>query len=608
MNRQRNRISQSSKGEEVIALCAMGVFIFLVAGVWTSLHLGDFIAHLKVPTANPVVLVIDLLTRKTRWPTPATFIALAELLVAVGLGSSCSVAVLRHRSSRELVDRLARRLPRNTKALRRYTDERHAPITGAMGPGLALGRDVVSGQVIRQSWEDVGVEIAGARTGKTTTQVAPAILAAPGAVYTCSNKRDVVDFTASIRAQKVGPDGELAKVWLFDPQGIAEGTPSWWWNPLDMAGDLAGARTLAGLFAAASRPPGAQRDAYFDPEGEEVLAILLLAARHADQPLTVVFEWLTSARNEGIVEGLRRAGHELSAQALFDVLHQPERQRAGVLGTAKKNVSFLSDPNLGLWISGANDGRPRFDADAFAQSSDTLYALSKEGPGSAGPLTAALTAAVVQGAERLAAHSTGGRLTIPMVCPLDEVANVCRWRELPDLYSHYGSRGIILMSYLQSWSQGVDIWGEQGMRKLWGAANVRLYGGGSNEQGFLDDISKVCGEMDTRQLTTSHQGNSGGQSRSYTTRREPIFDVATLAALPRGRALLMASGIDPVLIRTQSVLNGPFGEAVKASLAEASAKKPQTNPPSAGLPTRAAPTVRTQSVEAPTERNEYEYH
>ena len=46
-----------------------------------------------------------------------------------------------------------------------------------------------------------------------------------------------------------------------------------------MAGDLAGARTLAGLFAAASRPPGAQRDAYFDPEGEELLAILLLAAR-----------------------------------------------------------------------------------------------------------------------------------------------------------------------------------------------------------------------------------------------------------------------------------------------------------------------------------------
>jgi hypothetical protein len=241
-----------------------------------------------------------------------------------------------------------------------------------------------------------------------------------------------------------------------------------------------------------------------------------------------------------------------------------------VFGTARKNVSFLADPNLGDWITDRHDDRPRLDTDVFAASSETLYSLSKEGPGSAGPLTAALTAAVVQSAERLAARSVGGRLEVPMVCPLDEVANVCRWRELPDLYSHYGSRGIILMSYLQSWSQGVDVWGEQGMRKLWGAANIRVYGGGSNEQSFLDDISSVCGEMDTRQLTTSYNGGRQGQSRSYSTRREPIFDVATLAALPRGRAVLMASGIDPVLIRTESVLEGPYGQAVRDSLAAAS--------------------------------------
>jgi type IV secretory pathway TraG/TraD family ATPase VirD4 len=355
-------------------------------------------------------------------------------------------------------------------------------------------------------------------------------------------------------------------VWIFDPQGIAEGKPTWWWNPLDMAGDLAGARTLAGLFAAASRPPGAQRDAYFDPEGEELLAILLLAARLGDEPLTAVYQWLSTGRNEGIVEGLESAGHELAAQALLDIMNQPDKQRAGVFGTARKNVSFLADPNLGDWITDRGDQRARFDTDVFAKSHDTLYSLSKEGPGSAGPLTAALTAAVVLSAERLAARSVGGRLAVPMVCPLDEVANVCRWRELPDLYSHYGSRGIILMSFLQSWSQGVDVWGEQGMRKLWGAANIRLYGGGSNEQGFLHDISSVCGEMDTRQLSTSYNGGRAGQSRSFSTRREPIFDVATLAALPRGRALLMASGIDPVLIRTQSVLDGPYGATVRDSL------------------------------------------
>jgi type IV secretory pathway TraG/TraD family ATPase VirD4 len=561
--RARNRMSQKTMGEELYAVIAVGVVIGLLASVWTSVHIGASIEHLVAPATNPVALISDLLKRKTPWPRAATFILVAEFVAAGALTFVVALTLSHYRSGREQVDMLAKRLPRNAKALRRYTDLRHAPVAPEVGPGLALGRDVVSGQIIRQSWEDVAAIIAGARTGKTTTQVAPAILAAPGAVYTCSNKRDVVDLTAGAR-------GKDAAVWVFDPQGIADGHPTWWWNPLDMATNLAGARNLAGLFAAASRPPGAQRDAYFDPEGEELLAILLLAARLSDQPLTTVYEWLSTGRNDRVVSRLAAAGHELAAQALLDVMNQPDKQRAGVFGTARKDVSFLADPNLGDWITERGDNRPRFDTDAFAASHDTLYALSKEGPGSAGPLTAALTAAVVLSAERLASRSVGGRLCVPMVCPLDEVANVCRWRELPDLYSHYGSRGIILMSFLQSWAQGVDVWGEQGMRKLWGAANIRLYGGGSNEQGFLDDISSVCGEMDSRQLTTSFNGGRQGQSRSYATRREPIFDVATLAALPRGRAVLMASGIDPMLIRTESVLDGPYGPDVRASLAHAS--------------------------------------
>ena len=43
-------------------------------------------------------------------------------------------------------------------------------------------------------------------------------------------------------------------------------------------------------------------------------------------------------------------------------------------------------------------------------------------------------------------------------------------------YSHYGSRGICMMTILQSWSQGVEVWGRDGMRKLWSAANVKVYG------------------------------------------------------------------------------------------------------------------------------------
>lgn len=85
---------------------------------------------------------------------------------------------------------------------------------------------------------------------------------------------------------------------------------------------------------------------------------------------------------------------------------------------------------------------------------------------------------------------------MPLVGVLDEAANVCRWRELPNLYSHFGSRGIILMTILQSWSQGVDVWGESGVRELWSASNVKVYGGGVSEDGFLDSLSKLIGDYD----------------------------------------------------------------------------------------------------------------
>ena len=195
----------------------------------------------------------------------------------------------------------------------------------------------------------------------------------------------------------------------------------------------------------------------------------------------------------------------------------------------------------------------------------TLYSLSKEGQGTAGPLVTALTVAVVEAAEELAARSAGGRLSTPLLGVLDEAANVCRWRDLPNLYSHYGSRGIVLMTILQSWSQGVEVWGESGMRKLWSASNVKVYGGGVSEAGFLEDLSRVIGDYD--RLSSSTSSGRGQRTVSQQLHRERILDVADLAALPKGRAVVLSSGSRPTLIRTQPWMTGPHAADVRASIA-----------------------------------------
>lgn len=410
------------------------------------------------------------------------------------------------------------------------------------------------------TWEDMHIDIWGPRTGKTTSRAVPAILDAPGGVLVTSNKRDVVDATRDVRAE-AGP------VWVFDPQGIALENPTWWWNPLSYVTDEVRAAKLADHFASGSRDPGAKTDAYFDPAGQDLLAGLLLAAALDVRPITDVYTWLTRPTEEEPIDILRRHGYDLTADQVRGVITAPEKQRGGIYGTAQQMASCLTNRQVAAWVNpqGNPDLRPQFDPAAFVRDGGTLYSLSKEGRGTAGPLVTALTVAVVEAAEELAAGSAGGRLSVPLLGVLDEAANVCRWRELPNLYSHYGSRGIVLMTILQSWSQGVDVWGESGMRKLWSASNVKVYGGGVSEDAFLESLSKLIGDYD-RQASSVSSGR-GGRSVNQQLHRERILDVADLAAMPKGRAVVLSSGNRPTLIRTQPWMTGPHAEKVKASIA-----------------------------------------
>lgn len=509
-----------------------------------------------IPAKNPFLLISMMVKHTYRWPRRATYFAggfgLADLVVLLVVGR---LVYRRIGQGRNHVDRSARQLVRDP-GIRRYTDPKGAPkALQGIAPGPQIGRVVGTGKMLRATWEDIVVEIAGTRAGKTAAVVIPAVMDAPGPVYVTSNKRDVVDATRAVR-EKVG------EVWLFDPQRICAGIPSFWWNPLDMAGTVAGARQLAGLFSAASKEPGSKPDPYFDPEGEEFLAMLLLAAALSNRSLVDVHTWVSTPRDNTAAGVLTLHDHAVAATSVRRILTTPEKQRAGVLGTAAKMVGFVADPLQAEWVT-PQDGRPRFNADTFTYGPTTLYSLSREGAGSAGALTSALTAAVLGAAERRAAASWGGRLETPLVCVLDEVTNVCRWKELPDLVSHYGSKGIVVMAFLQTWAAGVECWGREGMKKLWGAANLRVYGGGVVDPVFLGEISELCNTWD--EPRRSRTSTPTGSTMTSDTRKARVFTVADLARLPRWRAVVLLSGTAPVLVATENAYEGPRQAEIEAS-------------------------------------------
>ncbi|MFI9724539.1 type IV secretory system conjugative DNA transfer family protein [Streptomyces sp. NPDC052396] len=551
-----------------IVVALLGTLLAVVVGAWLAMLAGAALSDTPRPSANPFTAVINVLAGKASWPgTAATLVAVAETVVVAVLTALVWWLVRRLKQPRVSVDAAARHLA-NRREQTTLSLQGAAATAARLGapathPGVRIGRARGTGQPLYGSWEDMHVDIWGPRTGKTTSRAIPAILDAPGAVLVTSNKRDIVDATRACR-------DDAGDVWVFDPQKVVGEDPTWWWNPLSYVTDIEKAVKLASIFAAYSKEPDAKTDAFFDPEGQALLAFLILAATEGQQPITKLYSWVSDPTDTTPVDILRAAGHELAADGVQGVINSPDKQRAGVYGTAKKSIGFLVNPAITRWVTpDPKTKRPEFNPHTFVSGTGTLYSLSREGQGTAGPLVTALTVATIEAAEELATRSPGGRLRVPMLGVLDEAANVCRWKDLPDLYSHYGSRGIPLMTILQSWSQGVVVWGEYGMKKLWSAANIRVYGGGVSEIQFLGDLSQLLGDFEPETTSISIQrGSMASRSTSISTRTEKILEIADLAALPRGRALLFASGTRPVLIETEPWQHGPHAEKVRASLAQ----------------------------------------
>ena len=564
MSRGTHRRSQPSRHspDAVLLYTGLGLLTLACAAVYGATHLAAWLTGDPAPPADPWATLFGVLDGTVPWTEQAT--AALAVLALLGAAVAATVLITRRRGARRKsrVDDTARFLGRHTDITPITTA--HATATaarlGAPTPGVRIGTAVATGKPVWGTWEDMHIDIWGPRTGKTTSRAIPAILDAPGAVLVTSNKRDVLDATR-------GPRTAAGDVWVFDPQGLAGETPGWWWDPLTYVTDEVKAARLAEHFATGSRPPGARTDAFFDPAGQDVLAALLLAAACDHRPITDVYRWLSRPTDDTGVDILRNAGYPLTAEQLAGHIAAPDRQRGGVFGTAQQMASCLTNRAAAHWVTptGPADPRPQFDPHTFVHARHTLYLLSKEGKGSAGPLTTALTVAVIEAAEDHARTSPGGRLPTPLLGVLDEAANVCRWRDLPELYSHFGSRGIVLMTILQSWSQGVDVWGESGMRKLWSAANIAVYGGGVKDPTFLDMLSKLVGDYDkhTRSVSTGR----GHRSVTEHLSRERIMDPADLAALPPGRAVVLASGARPTLIHTEPWMTGPHAGAIQASLA-----------------------------------------
>ena len=167
-------------------------------------------------------------------------------------------------------------------------------------------------------------------------------------------------------------------------------------------------------------------------------------------------------------------------------------------------------------------------------------------------LTASLTAVVAFTAFQYAQSEctdNNRRLPRPMCCVLDEAANICRWPELADVYSYFGSAGIPIMTIWQNPDQGKAAFGETNFGSLFNNANILVYLGGIKDAKWLGEISSLVGQREIVRGSLNIDGQ-GRRSVNNSIQKENILDVSDLAEWPVGRALVLASQCRAQIDRT----------------------------------------------------------
>jgi type IV secretory pathway TraG/TraD family ATPase VirD4 len=573
----------SAAASPLFGLVALWMAVAAVWLVWAGVWITGLLVGREAP-AFDVPWILALFTGDTAaaWPGMPTALVVAAAAVLVCAATAAVALLLRLVSGArgsaqdpvaalntedETVAELARpaaaakalRLRRRTLAGRRAKALADADV------GLVIG-DVKRprgkpGPTLFTSWEDTVLAYMAPRAGKTTAMAIPYVLSAPGPALATSNKGDVWAATARIRRERTGD-----RVWLFDPGSVTHQPQALWWNPLREVDSVEAAHRLAGHFVL-TIDDESKKDIW-GPAARALLSQLMLAAALDGESLATVGEWLHDAKQPRPVHVLDDHGFTAYADALRETQNIVSETRDGIFTTARTAARCLDDPMVMEWVTPPDDyGIHEFEPRSFVLSRQTLHLLSKS-RSSAAPLIAALTDAVFLAAEE-AAERQGGRLDPPLVAVLDEAANICKIADLPDMYSHLGSRGVIPVTILQSYRQGVRVWTENGMEAMWSAATVKVFGAGLDDHRIVEALSKLIGQHDIS--TGSFSYGDGRGNHQVQLRRQEIMQGSDIRRIAKGEALLFATAAQPTLVEMRPWYRDRDADGITAAIAAAEA-------------------------------------
>jgi type IV secretory pathway TraG/TraD family ATPase VirD4 len=383
------------------------------------------------------------------------------------------------------------------------------------------------------------------RSGKTSTIVIPALLAAPGPVVSTATKRDVLDATWRARSR-------IGQVWVFDPSGEPTSFPSGIrclsWSPVTAATSWDSALLTARAMAATtSAGKGTTNEHHWRERSTALLAPLLYAANLSARPVADVLRWVLRAdlSQPGLV--LEDHDAHVANDVLVGIAKTDQRERSSIFSaTAGVLAAYNADATRNAAAT------PNFDPDRFVNSTDTIYITAPAH-------RQALCAPLVVGLLEQIRHATYARAAAlqrpgepPVFFCLDEVANIAPIHDLPALVSEGGGQHLHVLVCLQDLSQARTRWGDTAADGFLSLFQTKLILTGIADPHTLEAISLALGEYDrnlishTLARTETHNHflehntpPTQTESVTYQTGRQRTLPPGDIARLPPEHGLLL---------------------------------------------------------------------
>jgi type IV secretion system protein VirD4 len=544
-----------SAGESTFAYL-IGITFGVAFSVYITGELSGILFHFNRPGAGiaeaPKILFnwfTTLGNPKNAWPiqyrqyvaNPVLFYSLYLIILIAG-------AFLFKFGKELFTGKLFKKKDGNVASWAKNKDIKSLIVKGPSRGRLVLGK--VNNKVIATEPRQSVIVLGPTQTGKTTGFAVPSILEWDGPVVAASVKNDLVKDTYKWRKTQ-------GDVWLFDPtRSTGSEYDEVWagWSPLSAAKDWGGARKVSSWLCSASKSKGGgglENGDFWMNAAEKMMSPFLFAAAVGGKDMGTVLKWIDTNEESEILKILAKAGVSEATTAFNAHMGRDEKTKSSILTTAETIIDAYADP----MVCESAKNPKIFPSELLNGGKNTLYlcAPSHE-QARLQPIFTALVALMKSSAYELSGKISGP-IDPPLLMVIDEAANIAPLEDLDAIASTAAGIGIQLVTIFQDMAQ-IEARYKEKARTVVNNHRAKIILSGISDTGTLEYVSKICGDEEVDQSSTS----ISAQGERSTTESKQSRNLATGSLLRKmkfGEGIVVYGSLAPAKLKLRMWFNDP---------------------------------------------------